>query len=181
MDTKILKKEEFDSIKKLSDLSIEISKMKEKLIKLEETETEYLETRENKAKDQITKILIDSEDLIKKTRKNYTEITTFCDTTLTYSKFLDEIYDKFTKMLEDFNKNSELWDKHIESQVIEISKQKKELEDDTKKIEDKNKDIKNKLELIEKEKALIESRQQALKTSYEANKTLWNKIQQNKK
>jgi len=173
----IITKEKMDSIKALADMSVKISDAKATLANLENTETEYLTKREKKAQVQIEKILKDSENLLNKTHKNYEEINTFCNVVSSYVDVLDKVYEKFQKMLTDFNKRNEMWDKKIETQTLKFSALEKQLKQDSETIKIREARIDETNENIKKEKELIESRQSALAISYKQEKDLWEKLQ----
>jgi len=127
MNTETLTKEKMDSMKSLADMSIKISEAQISFDKLKNTETEYLTKRENKAQLQINKILEDSEEVLKKAHSNYEETNVLYTTVVNYAHILDETYEKFKKMLEDFNKRNEMWDKKIELQTHKLSDLEKKL------------------------------------------------------
>ena len=180
MQIETLKTEEYESVKKLADLSVKISEAKDTFAKLQATETDYLELREKKATEEIQKILDDSSDLLDKTYKNYDEINTFCNVVSSYADFLDEVYGKFQGMVENFNKKNELWSKTIKEQTIQLSDLEKKLTKDSEIIKEKEKMIVKQSKELEKERTHIESQQATLETSYNELKKLEEKLWQTK-
>jgi len=137
-----IKKEEFESITKLSNLSLKISEAKETLEKLEQTETEYIQKREKNVQAKIQEVLEESKDLIEQTIQNHQEIQTFANVVMSYIETLDEVQGKFEKVLEDFNKRNEVWDKMFESQQETLSNYRYELKQERENLTSKEHSLK---------------------------------------
>lgn len=167
-----------ESVQALSNTNLTISEAKNTLFKLQETETEYLVSREEKAMDRIKNLLENSKELLDETTANHAKVKEYTDTVDSFAQFLKESHEKFSRMLEIFNERNELWDKNIKNQEQEIAKQRKLVELDTKKNEENEKRLKDYKKELEREKEYIESRQATLSASYEVEKKLWNKISQ---
>jgi chromosome segregation ATPase len=167
MNTEILSKEQFDSIKELADTSLKISEMKNTLLGLENTKDEYITKREKETTDKIQKIFEESEGLIGKIRKNNEDIHTLYTVISTYKEFLDEGLIDFEKMLTEFNERSKLWDKKVENQYDEFREIENKVKTDRKQIEDDKKDIEKAQEQIRRDKKLLEDRRQTLSRAIE--------------
>jgi hypothetical protein len=167
MNTEILTKEKFESIKNLADLNVAISETKESFQKLEKTETEYLAEREKKAQANIQKLLDESAELLEKTHHNYEEINTFCNVVSSYKDFLDKNYEQFQKMLAQFEERNELWDTRYEGQVKEFSRQEAIIKQDAEQIKKGKKEIEEANRQIEKDRILLEDRRRTLERSIE--------------
>lgn len=168
--------QQMNSMKVLAETAMKISEAKGLLFKLQETETEYLDSREKKAMAKIQKLLVDSQDLLDKTKNNHEEIREYAKTVSSFADFLTETYDKFQGMLQNFNERNELWDQNIKRQTEIIADQRRQVESDEKHVREDEIKLKNYKKELEKEKAQIESRQAALIISYETEKNLWNKL-----
>lgn len=167
MNTEILKKNEFDTIKALADMSLQISDARQTLIELQNTETAYLEEREKKTIKQIQNIFDKSEDLLKKINKNNEEVKTLYSVVSGYKSFLEEGQDKFAKLLEEFNERSTLWTKFVEEKYKEFGEIEQEAKQTKKQIEEDKEDIKNKQEEIRKDKIKIEDQREIIKRAIE--------------
>lgn len=170
-----------NSVKALADTNLKISEAKNLLFKLQEDETEYLINREKKALDKISKVFVESKDLLDKTHQNYEEIHQFCKTVSEYADFLAENHSKFQDMLATFHKRNELWEENVKKINQELADQRHAIKQDTEAITEREKRISEAKENIKKEKELIESRQQALLASYRQEKDLWDKLKKTSK
>lgn len=156
-----------DSIKALADMTIQISEARNTLIELQNTETEYIEEREEKTIEQIQAIFDKSNDLIDKIHNNNEEVKTLYSVVSGYKDFLDEGQGKFTKLLEEFNERSSLWSKFVEEKYEEFGKLEQKTKQDKKQIEADRKDIEIKKEEIRKAQIKIEDDRQIIKRAVE--------------
>jgi len=124
MNTEILEQKKMDTVKELANANMKISEAKNALFKLQEEETEYLEQREKKALSKIDNMLVESKDLLSKVYENYEETHKFCREVVKYSEFLSESHEKFSGLLEIFDKKNKEWDKKVEKQQKEFDKLK---------------------------------------------------------
>lgn len=167
------------SLEVLADTNLKISEAKNSLFKLQQTEQEYLKEREEKTKEIVQKALNESIELLKQTKYNYEEIKQFQNTTRTFADFLEEMFQKYTEFVENFNKRAELWEEIAKSQNEEIANLRKEIENEKEINKEKEKSLKEKEKILEREKIHIQSQQATLSSSYNELKKLWNL--QNKK
>lgn len=172
----ILDKEKMESMKVLAETSMKISEAKGVLFKLQETETEYLVSREKKAVARIQQVLNDSQEILDKALNNHAQVKEYTDSIMSGVEFLNETYKKFQGMLANFNERNELWEKNIKQKEEQIAHQRKLVETDEKNIEKAYKDIEEKKREFKKAQEVIESRQQALIQSYKIEKDLWDKL-----
>lgn len=156
-----------NSLKALADTNLKISEVRTTLIKLEETETEYLEGREKKAVEKIQKVLDESKDLIEKTQNNYAEIHKLCTTVSEFAETLTKIYFQFKEMLAEFDTRNEAWDREVEKQVAEFGEIKKLIKLDKQVIENDKKAIKQSKEIIKNDQTHIESQRAQIKSAFE--------------
>lgn len=163
----ILNKEQMDAVKALAETNIKISEAKNVLFKLQEEETSYLEAREKRAMERITKNLEDSRELLAETQTNYAEVRELYRSASELSSDIVKVSGIFGEFINSFNEAQEALDQRTnahEQSVVDIGKelktQKVVIENDKKSIQEARKSIEN-------DKALVESRQQQLKTALE--------------
>lgn len=165
-----------ESMKVLADTSMKISEAKGVIFKLQETETEYLVEREEKAMTRINKLFSDSKDLLDKTKNNHEEIRKYAATVSEFHEFLNKTFDTFQSLLSNFNERNDLWERNIRKKEEEMASMKEEIKAEQKLIEIDKKDIEEKRKSIKQAQEQIESRQTTLLQSYNSEKELWNKI-----
>lgn len=156
-----------NSLKALADTNLKISEVRTTLIKLEETETEYLEGREKKAVEKIQKVLDESKDLVEKTQNNYAEVHQLCVTASEFSETFTKIYVQFKEMLLEFDARSELWNKEVERQISEFTEIKKLIKLDKQTIENDKKGIEQSRKTIKNDQTHIESQRAQIKSAFE--------------
>lgn len=142
MDEHIVRKEHMESLKALSDVNIKISEAQNELFKLQESETEYLVTREKKAMDRIQKVVDDSQELIKEADKNHGQIKELLTGVSQFAEKLIKAQIDFHDLLAEFEEQNVEWEKKIGKQqddLAEINKQQKvvqvQIENDKKSLE----------------------------------------------
>jgi chromosome segregation ATPase len=167
MNIETLKKEEFETIKALSEMSLKISEARQTLTELKNTETKYIAERENKVVAQIQTIFDKSDSLVKQINKNHKDVNQLYLIVSEYKEFIEVGYNKFTELLNDFNERSTEWDLTVKDKYEEFSR----LEDNVKQSKES---IKRDFELIEKqkeeirkEKIKLEDKQQIIKRTVE--------------
>lgn len=135
----IVDKEKMDSLKALAETNMKVSETKNILIKLEETETEYLVGREKKAMERIQKVHDDSADLLKETHSNY-ELTSSLLTSVSASAdFLGTAYEQFKGLLTDFEERNEVWEKNCEKWEANAAEVRQKIKVDQVKLENAKK------------------------------------------
>ncbi len=125
-----ISKEHMDSLKALADTNVKIGIAKGALQKLEETETSYLEERENKAVLRIQKIFSDSKELIDGIKANYTEVKTLLNTASSFADFLVKAHEAFSGLVDRFNEKSIVWEAKVAEQEDEFAKIRQEIKND---------------------------------------------------
>lgn len=156
-----------DSIKALADTNIKISEAKNVLFKLQETETEYLVAREEKAIQRIQKGVEDSRNLLEEVKNNHNAVQEFYRTVCGVSDFLEKAQTDFFSLLENFNRKSELWEKEYQKQCDEVAQVKRNNEVEKVKIHNDTISNQKTLKKITEEKSKIESRQAQIKSALE--------------
>lgn len=106
----------FEALTALSNVNLKISEARNTLIKLEEIETEYLVSRENKAMDRIKNVLESSKELVAETNKNYEIIKDFARSVTQSSNFLTEAHKSFSELIDEKDKYYQSWEKDIKNQ-----------------------------------------------------------------
>lgn len=157
-------KEKMDSIRALAETNMQVSSAKAELIKLQSIETTYLEEREKKAVERVTKVLNESKELVEETKNNYAEIQTLLNTASSLAGFITEVSGKLENLVKIFNENSETWDrqsKETEEQIsivrrdiktdqIRIQNDRKGLEIREKTVRDLERLVKDRYDLLER-------------------------------
>ena len=162
-----LEKEKFETLKELADMTVQTSEARETLTRLKETKIEYLQIRENQAKEKIQKILDDSVDLLKQINTNNDEIHQLYRTVSSYKDFLSEGHDAFKEMLAEFKERSDLWDKKVREQYEEFGRIENQVKQDQKNIEKGKDEIRKAEEQIEKDKIKIADNRETIKRAIE--------------
>lgn len=156
-----------DSLKALSEINIKISEAKNKLFKIQEEETEYLEVREKKAMGRIQQIIESSEEMLKKVSRNYSQVKEMGQVVSSIHENSDKLSDDFSKLLEEFEERNVEWERKIGQQQDEINSNLKALSIESTKIENEKKNLLRREKQIEEDNKLIESRRQQIKVALE--------------
>lgn len=162
-----LDKEHFNTVKEIAEMTVKISEMRETLNNLEKSELEFIEARENKAKEKINDILAKSGDLLSTIRENNEQIHILFTMVSSYKEFLDEGYERFNSLLKEFKENSELWDKKVEEQYIEFGELEKQANRDKEEIRISKNEIEKEKAKIERDKIKIADQREVIKRAVE--------------
>lgn len=127
--------QQMEVLKALADTHIQVSEAKGLLIKLKETETEYLLGREKLAMERIQKVHDEAADLLKDTQTNYDEVKTLLKTVCAFCDTLAKGYDDFKALLEAFDERNEVWDKKCDEWEESTEESKRQLKVQQVKIE----------------------------------------------
>lgn len=114
-------KQHMDALKALSDTNLKVSEARNTLTKLQETETEYLVSREKKAVEKVQKVLELSHNLVEETNKNYEYLESLARTIHDGGKFLSEAQEKFHALIEAKDEHYKLWERDIKNQEETIA------------------------------------------------------------
>lgn len=109
-------KQTMDALKALSDINLKVSEARNVLTKLEETETEYLVSREKKAIKKIQTTLDSSKELVEQINKNYETISGFAHSVSDGAVFLSKAHGSFTALVEAFAQKQTEWERDIKNQ-----------------------------------------------------------------
>lgn len=156
MDIKELDKSTMDSVKNLAEMNIKISDAKTALSKLKELETEYIEAREKKTLAKIDEILDESKELTKQIQSNHTKIKTFTQNISTFSAFMLEAHQDFSKLLDNFEEEQKGWEVKIKEREKDLEEEKKNILIQKNQIANDTKTLENKFKELEKERKKIE-------------------------
>ena len=167
MNIETLKKEEFETVKALSEMSLKISEARQTLTELKNTETEYITERENKVVAQIQIIFDKSDSLVKQINKNHKDVNQLCLVVSEYKEFVKDGYNKFTELLNDFNERSTEWDLMVKDKYEEFSRLENEVKQSKESIKRDFDLIEKQKEEIRKEKIKLEDKQQIIKRTVE--------------
>lgn len=129
------------SIKALADTNIEISKAKNLLFKLQESETDYLVIREKKAMDRIQKVVDDSKELVKEATNNHSDINNLLIEATALVTGLDKVSETYTNLLIEFDERNVEWERHIGKQQDNLEEIRKGLKAERVQIDNDKKSI----------------------------------------
>lgn len=180
MDTKELESGKIKVLKEIADINLLISEGKATLRSIEERQKKLIEDGEVEIQDKISKILVESSNILEKAKGNYAEVHEFYEIIKGFSDYIKKSYQDVNSLIVDFKEKTVLWKDEIKKQESQISSIKTELEMDRLSVDRDKKYIKVVKEGMDKERKHIESQQATLETSYEELKKLWDKIQQKK-
>lgn len=158
------------ALKALSDLNLKVSEARNMLVKLQETETEYLVSREKKAVERIQVALDASHALVEETNKNYDLISDLTRSVAESCSFLDLAHESFTGLTAAFSKKQERWEndlKNTEETIGNIQKslkiERNQLEGDKKTLEMTKKSLQQAQVKLDDERAMIDRQIKRLK------------------
>lgn len=143
----VVSKQEMEALQALSATTLRVSEARATLIKLEETETEYLVSREKKAMDRIQAAFAVSQGLVEETNKNYELIADFASSVREGATFLAMAYEKFTAFCTEKATFFEAWERDIKNQEETVNGLRK---------------------LLKVEKVVIESEKNSIETTKKA-------------
>lgn len=133
-------KENMESLKALSDINLKVSEAKNLLFKLQEDETAYLVTREEKAMDRIQKVVEESHSLVQEADKNHAQIKALIVEVSAFVEHLLQIQENFQGLLAEFEERNIDWERDIGKQQDDIAEIRKGLKLEKVQIEN---DLKN--------------------------------------
>lgn len=110
-----------EALQALARANLDISEARNTLLKLQETETEYLVSREKKALDRVQKTLELSHNLVEETNKNYESIQDLAKMVAQGFTILDEASKAFSQLVEARDKKFELWERDITNQETTVA------------------------------------------------------------
>lgn len=154
-----------DALKLLADTNVKIGEARGILIELQNTETIYLQEREQKTVVKIQEILDSSKEIVAEINGNYEQVQHFYNTVVSYVEFLSKIQDEFSVMMKEFDEHSQLWEKQAFIEQTRLDTISKDLKLQSERIEREKGDIETARQSISKEKRLIESRQKQIKSA----------------
>lgn len=147
--------EQMNSLKALADTNIEISKAKEVLFSLQETETQYVIDREKRVMERISRIVQDSGDILAQAYENYHETTQFYGTVSSFASFLSDSYDSFKGVVKSFDEKCEIWEQGMTTQEKSISDLLQTIKNDRIRITNDRKGIELREKSLAEERILI--------------------------
>lgn len=152
-------KQHMEALQALAKVNLLVSDTRSLLSKLQETETEYLVSREKKVIDRIQAVFDSSQALIEQTNKNYDLITDFAKSVEIGAKFLEKVVESFEKLTNSFEEKQKLWERDIKNQEETITGLAKGLKIESLVIEGNRKSLDERnLKLNEKETKMNDER-----------------------
>lgn len=108
----IVDKQKMEALQALAETNLKVSEVRALLIKLEETEKEYLQGREQRAMERIKEVHAESAELLKETQQNYEGTRDILSSVSEFAEFLKGAYADFRGILDDFDRRNTLWEKN---------------------------------------------------------------------
>jgi hypothetical protein len=140
MDNTITK-QEMESLKALSDINLKVSEAKNLLFKLQEDETAYLVTREQKAMDRIQKVVEESQCLVLEADQNHAQIKALIVEVSAFVEHLLRIQANFQGLLAEFEERNVQWERDIGKQQDDIVEIRKAIKIETNQVENDRKNV----------------------------------------
>lgn len=159
MNIQELDNKTMEALELLAKTNVQIGTAKGILAELQKTEVTFLEEREKKTIQTIVKILDKSDETIKQIGRNYEDVKSFHNTVSSYVGFLTEMQEKFSVLVDSFEKKAELWEKSVMEKEQELKIVQRNIKVQQQAIETDKKSIERGLKTLEIEKQVIESRQ----------------------
>lgn len=144
------------ALEALAATNLKVSEARGTLIKLEETETEYLIGRERRAMERIQEVHDDSSDLLKATQTNYDGVHQILSTVSGFSDYLSKAYDEFKGMLDSFEERNREWEANCKIWEDKVIETKNEIKVEQTKIYNEKKNIERQQTKIEMDRMKIE-------------------------
>lgn len=150
-------KQSMEALQVLADTNVKIGEAKGILESLKQTESTYLQEREEKATKHIEKAFKESSQLLENIQHNYAEVHHLLTTASSVVVYLAEAQEKFSKVMSDFNKKADLWEEQAKKHEEAIADTKRKVAIDQKRIEIDQKAIAKAWESIKDAQKKIES------------------------
>lgn len=121
----IVTKESMDALQALADTNMKVSQAKAALAKLEEDETEYLLSREQRVVERLNRTLIQSETLVTETLNNYALVKSFADAVSHTADAVVAATQEIVRRDETFKDTINAFEAHCNTQEAKLAEQKK--------------------------------------------------------
>ncbi len=126
-DMETLDQEKFSTVKALAEMQVQISEGGAALLKLKESEKEYLEMREKEVHERVAKVLAESRDALEQITKNHDELSHYGDDLKAQAIDLHTLSTQIVALSQHFREWMELETKKIDKTFMEIAEEKKQL------------------------------------------------------
>lgn len=135
MEIQTIKTEEMEALKALADANVKVSEIRGIIAKLKSEESAYLEEREKKALERVSKILEDSETVLKEALANYEAIHQFAKDTTELADFVQEAYGEFKALQTTFHTYTAAWESNISAKETALQDLNKKIQIDRVQVE----------------------------------------------
>jgi len=146
-----------EAIKALAETNMKISEAKNALALIKKEEVSYLEQREKEATERVSRILGESNELVKQTKGNYEDIKQFLNTVSSLALSVVESQETLELLIASFNEKSRLWEAETKKQEEEIEEIKKHMVADKAYIQAEHKNIQKQHEKIRNEQKKLDA------------------------
>lgn len=171
MEIQEIEKQKMDALTALAETNVLVSRSREVFNTLKAEESAYIVEREAKALARIQAVLTESKEVLNETLQNYNALHELANNTAIYSQFLDEAYEEFKKLKENFLLTTQEWESDIKDVEEHLSEVKKQIKIDTIR-------IKKDQESIERQKKNLKDEERRIKDQRETLERAFNRLKQ---
>ena len=113
MDIQTVDNIKMEALKSLAETNLQVSDVKNTLMKLRVEEGNYIEEREKKVLTQIEAMVTESREILGDAYQNYNQIHDLSKNSTEFAKFLSEAYQDFQNLKETFEASTEAWEDNV--------------------------------------------------------------------
>lgn len=162
-----INKEQFDAVKKLSEIQISLSEGLAALKTLKENTEEYMVFREKEAEQRVTKVLKESRDALENISINYDQLTRFREELQAYANQIKNGSDIVVTLFKNFRKSIDEADEDMKDHYASIKEVEKQIKIENSLIKVQREEIKKDRLKLEDETRLLADRRGALERGFE--------------
>ena len=155
-----------DSVKQLAETNLLISEAKNLLFQAKKEEANYILEREALVSLRIGKLYQESSEMLQNTKQNYSDVQTILILAKEATKFLQESYEGFSKLIKEFKESNEEWEKKVSSKEEDFINLKKAIEIDKVAIANEKRNLENIKILMEQDRRKIKDDRETLERGF---------------
>lgn len=167
-----INKEQFDAVKKLSEIQISLSEGLAALKTLKETTEEYMVFREKEAEQRVAKVLKESRDALENISTNYDQLTRFREELKAYAHQIKSGSDIVVTLFKNFRKSMDEADEDMKVHYASIKEVEKQIKIENSLIKTQREELKKDRLKLEDETRLLTDRRDTLDRGFEELKRL---------
>jgi len=153
----IIEQEKINALEALTKVNLQVSQLKEELLKLQALESDYLKEREAKVTDRINELLVESAGLIDQITNNYKDVVDFSNALTGYSAVLTQSHTAFLELQAAFEEKVKVFDESVAKQEEKFKETQQGFEVTRATLAAQKRGIENAKQQIENDKLKIES------------------------